>query len=617
MSGLPPATMARLTSQAAVQDIAVRVMNLPDNLRSNPAPVRLQGTVTGQNADGSVQVQTDRGMVSLMLRDRQGLPQGQRIEIDIPAGRPPQQAAIRPAPAQSAPPTTSPSLASTLAQNPLTAAAASALKLDRSASIKATEIENALTAAATKLSDLAGLKTVAAPLQAGQSLRLIPLPQGQTIPLQPGQIAALPQQALLTALAGMAEDLPVALQQIKTELQTLITRMDLSSLQAPPEDGAPAPFLPPNLQALLQPVETPDGENPIRYDPARPVTLSRPLDVQVAAVITQAVKSAASVPVLPGQVQVMPSAPQAAGAPSLPPQVLPAQITAFTAQKFPVISVTLPGPGGLPVQQSFVAQFQPSNLQVGSPLLISLLPDAPDTALPLPTLQSWMQPGTWDGLSDLLQAVHLVNPGMSHALTQMLPSPAQPQNVGALALFFLSVMRSGDLDSLLTPQVANLLRQSGRGDALRAIGTDMIMANRADAAALPQDWRAAMFPLYHDQQVHKIPLYYKRAHDEDEKDKEKRSRILRFLFDLKLSKMGNVQIDGFMQPQRLDMIMRTKTALSPQMQMTMRGLYTTAVEKSNLAGELTFQFRPEHWVNMDERMIGLSDDQGVSDHLII
>ena len=96
MTGLPPSTIARLTARAVVPDIVVRVVSLPPELNRTPSPLKLQGTVTGQSPDGSVQVQTDRGIVNLMLHDRQGLPQGQRVEIDLPAGSPAQQASLRP-----------------------------------------------------------------------------------------------------------------------------------------------------------------------------------------------------------------------------------------------------------------------------------------------------------------------------------------------------------------------------------------------------------------------------------------------------------------------------------------------------------------------------------------
>jgi hypothetical protein len=60
-----------------------------------------------------------------------------------------------------------------------------------------------------------------------------------------------------------------------------------------------------------------------------------------------------------------------------------------------------------------------------------------------------------------------------------------------------------------------------------------------------------------------------------------------------------VQVDGFLKQNNLDLILRTKTPVSSGMQETMKRLYTQTVEKSNLTGELGFQFKPDQWVEFD------------------
>lgn len=653
MSGLPPSSIARLSAQANIQAVAVKLVALPPDLNNNPVPLKLNGTVEGQNPDGSLRVQTERGIVTMLLRDRQNLPQGQRMEIDIPAGRPPQQAAIRHAPESAATAqtqqtqasSTNPSLASQLQQTSLSSAAtAAALRLDRTSNVKATEIEDALKAAASKLSELANLKLPAAPLQPGQGLRLIPVPPGQleSLPLQPGQVSALAEGELLEALTNLITKMPAALQAEKTALLQLISRMDLSQLtSAQGQTGK----LSQALQNLSQLIDIKTLNDSIRYEPIKLFNPSKPLDVQINALTTQQIgRGAAPLPLTPQTVQVIgvippggtaqtipqqsapppltvpgSSAPPATTgqgqSPSLPAQVLPAQVLGFTKQGLPLLSLTPPTLG---FPQTYVAQFQANNIQPGSTLLLSLLPagqaagslsaTAPSTPVPL-SLAAWMQPGAWDNLSELVQTVHQLNPALGQAMTQMLPSPQHPQSMGPLALFFLSVMRTGDMENFMPAQALNLLRQSGRNDALRALSSDLTAGARADTTLLPQDWRATLFPVYHDQQVHKMPLYYKQMQDKKDEGKERREKLLRFLFDLKLTRMGNVQIDGFMQPQRLDMIMRTKSPLSPPMQQNMKLLYTKAMEKSNLAGELAFQFKPEQWVTIDIPVT--QDDLGV------
>lgn len=614
LTGLPPSAIARLNAVANIQAISVKLISLPAGLQNNTSPVKIEGTVAGQNPDGSLQVQTEKGIVNILLKDRSPLPQGMRLEIDIPAGRNPQQASIRSAaeqtPAASSASQQAPSLAQTLAQQ-----AATQPKLERATTLKATAIEEALRAASPKLADMvAAMKAPPAPLQAGQSMRLIPLPGGIA------QMPALPQEALLAALTTLIEKLPADQAALKAQLTTLLSRMNLSSLEVPSQNGKAPPSLPPQIQQLLQTLDpaqkAPISAQPqiqIRYEPTQQFGLTKPVDVQVLGLMTAPLRPAGQpVQPLPAQIQVQ--IPQGViSAPTVPAQVLPAQVIGFTETSLPVVS--LPNPSGGPAL-TYIAQFPAGNLQVGSPLLVTVLPEShgqliPGQTMPTTPLSTWMQPALWDSLTDLIQNVHQINPGIAHTLTQILPQPAQSQNMGGLAMFFLSAMRSGDIESWMSPQIANLLRLTGKTDALRALTSDIALTARAENTVLAQDWRATMFPIYHDQHVHKVPVYYRHQHEADGEDnKERRQKLMRFLFDLKLARMGNVQIDGFMQPQRLDMIMRTKSPLSVPMQRNMQSLYAKAMDKSQLSGELTFQFKPEQWVSID--MPVTKEEMGVS-----
>lgn len=134
MSSGPPILPPIQASQgvkAAIQAIAVKLITVPSSLENNSSPVRLRGEVTGQTDRGSVLVDTERGLVELILKDRQPLPRGTRIEIDVPAGRPPQSANIRPdSSAQSSGPTQQ--KAPTVAQAIRTESQQESTRLDRS-----------------------------------------------------------------------------------------------------------------------------------------------------------------------------------------------------------------------------------------------------------------------------------------------------------------------------------------------------------------------------------------------------------------------------------------------------------------------------------------------------
>ncbi len=74
----------------------VQIIKLPQNLTNNPKAQRLEGQITQlNNNSNTARIQTPQGDVDVKVQAR-GLEQGQRLQIDIPVGRPPRQARIAP-----------------------------------------------------------------------------------------------------------------------------------------------------------------------------------------------------------------------------------------------------------------------------------------------------------------------------------------------------------------------------------------------------------------------------------------------------------------------------------------------------------------------------------------
>ncbi len=679
LSGLPPAAIAAATARARIQDIAVRLIALPDSLRNNPQALSLSGIVKGQTPEGYVQVETERGIINILLKDRGNLPAGQKIEIEIPAGRSPAQAAIRsqtPTQTSTPPPVQPPRLELPIDQNQIPNAG---VKLDRPTSIKQNDLADAL----SSITPEENIR-LSAPLAAGQIVRLIPISaMPQTAQLIQNPALMTPEELFINLLnmIGEAIDLPV---ETRRNLTQLLGRIDISSLLPMSGEELPATKqaqldaafqklsqaidLP--LNTKLQNAALPNSQPPVFINPAKPIDVqilafqngnfqaalsqaqsgqTPPLIAKDFVVLPQpaataqipptpqiTIPSNATLPTgdtdvaLQGSIQPAPVAPQAApttqmsvpaspqpnpaiGQPApqatIPPQPQPVilgQVVSFTAQGQPIVSLALPG-SSQPV--NYAVQFVANNVIEGSPVIVSPLP----AAAPKPqagfvpfaigagqNLQSWSQNEIWESFQNLITATNHINPQAAQMMTQMLPSPAQPQNMGALSLFFLAMMRSGDLDTWIDPPTIDLLKANNKIDILRALAGDSAMTTRLEAAPLPNDWKATIIPFWYGQQVHKLPVYYKSWSEENDESVENgRRKKMRFMFELNLSRMGKVQVDGFMKQEKLDMIMRTKATISNPMQEALRKLYYKAMDRSNLSGEITFQFKPEQWVHVE------------------
>lgn len=671
LSGLPPAAIAAAAAKAQIQDVVVRLILMPDSLKNNPQPLILSGTIKGQTLEGYVQVETDRGIINILLKDKGNLPVGQKIEIEIPAGRPPQQAAIRPEQQQATPPPvqTTPHLQIPKDTHLNLAAALTAnagVKLDRPQSVKPDDIAEALLSAKPG-EDL----RLTAPLQVGQILRLVPISSMPQTLGNVSNLAVFSPEELFTSLMkmiGEAVDLPL---QIRQNLTQLLSRIDLSGfLPASGEDKTTnrQAVIASAFQSLVQDLDLPQTlklQNASLQNRATPFSApalpnsTRPFDVQILAfqsgnfqaALTQTATSgipvllpddfvtlpqppvsgqatAITLPPISGQPASPPSQPvttpvpqnQAQPSPAQtpatqtgsqppPPQQPPAllgQVMGFTAQGQPIISLALPGS---PQPVNYAVQFVANNIIEGAPVIVSPLPAKPQVPqagiVPFAIgmnqpLAEWAQSETWDTLQTLIGTIAHINPAAAQAMTQMLPNTAQPQNMGALSLFFLAVMRSGDLDTWIGTPTVNLLKTNSKIDVLRALAGETAVTGRLENTPLPNDWRATIFPFWHGNEVYKLPVFFKNWNDDNENDNgNENKKKMRFMFELKLSRMGPVQVDGFMQKEKLDMILRTKSTISLPMQEALRKTYHNSMERSNLSGEITFQFKPEQWVHVD------------------
>ncbi len=86
--------------QQARQDQPVRVENATGDLASLARAVKVEGTVTQQNSNGTLRVSTPQGDLDVRVRGPNAPSVGQRVEIDVAAGQPPRQAVVRAAPEQ-------------------------------------------------------------------------------------------------------------------------------------------------------------------------------------------------------------------------------------------------------------------------------------------------------------------------------------------------------------------------------------------------------------------------------------------------------------------------------------------------------------------------------------
>lgn len=287
------------------------------------------------------------------------------------------------------------------------------------------------------------------------------------------------------------------------------------------------------------------------------------------------------------------------------------EVTGITPQGFPVVSLALPG---MTEPAFFVMQFPAPGLAPGTQIEFATMPGTASAAAghqplstlpPLPALPPESMPSylfgdfEWPALQAAQQIVAQVDPQVMQTLARILPNAAAPERIPAAALFFLAAIRSGDLGSLLGEKTLDILRRSGRADIISRLSRDFAsLSPDGDSGVPAQDWRALAMPLFWQEDLHKMILYYRQGGQEGDKDGDKKESGTRFIFDLKLNRMGPVQLDGLHRANRLDLIVRTENACSETMRNTMLHKWVDILEQAGMSGELSFQNKPEQFIKI-------------------
>ncbi|MCH8036365.1 MAG: hypothetical protein IIC53_04485, partial [Proteobacteria bacterium] len=256
------------------------------------------------------------------------------------------------------------------------------------------------------------------------------------------------------------------------------------------------------------------------------------------------------------------------------------RVTAVTHAGQPVLSTPL-GTLTLEIQ---------APLPIGSRLTLALPAEAlpqPAGASPAPAALGTLA-HTWPALDETLQTLREIGaPGAGAAATEMVPRPG-PKLASGL-LFFLSAL-GGDVSRWLGNQATQALKNAGRDSLLTRLGQDFGQLSRlADSPS--GDWRLFFIPLLGGDQVQQLRLFLRHGQQGSggggggEEDDEP----TRFVVELELSRLGDLQLDGLVRDKRFDLILRTRAPLPEFMRRDIAQIFQDANGATGYAGNIGFQ----------------------------
>ncbi len=550
MSGVPPAPPRPAAGLPAAPEAAVKgtLVSAPEALAELPAGSLLRGLVTGRGAAGSLVIATALGDLEVAVRVT---PVALRtVLVQLPSGSggtvvilpPPEEGPRAPAPLPARP--AAGSVGATPEGRGPTAGPQDTVA--RQPAIAATVL------AGPDPSEAAEDRPGAAVLRPGAriAVQVLSILSEAAAPLRPaGQPAAAP--------GGVVADAPPDARSIERPAPA-IARLG-GPAPAPPAPAAPAPGVPAQPAAAPGVQQAPPPAGPSAGQPA-PIPAAR--------------SDAGAAPAPQHPLAARPES-SVAGARAFPPPV-DGRVTATTGDGRAVVTTPL---GKLLLAPQ-------TGLTAGDRVrLVVQLPEAgPLTAAADSVSRGW--PALVEALAVLAteETAPAADSARSAGPSDLLPRTGP--RLGSSLLFLISALSGGSLTAWLGNAAVESLERWGRAELVARLGQEFNQMSRP-AEAPGGDWRLLALPIVHEGTVTPVHLYLRRKPARPADDSG--ARATRFVVELTLSRLGELQLDGLVTAERFDLILRSRRPLGSQLRSDITAIFMEANAITGAKGRIGFQ----------------------------
>jgi hypothetical protein len=206
----------------------------------------------------------------------------------------------------------------------------------------------------------------------------------------------------------------------------------------------------------------------------------------------------------------------------------------------------------------------------------------------------------WPSLNAALAALEQDAPAVARTLVETVIPRADSQ-LAANILSFLAALRGGGLVNWLGEGPARTLQRL-RPDVFNRLSDDFRSLARSADEPVAGNWRATVVPFHNGQDLRPITLYLRRDRDADGDDAEPGRDDTRFVVDVELSRLGRMQLDGFVRGgnKHFDLIVRTEKPLPSWMRDDIREIFADACALTGLKGGTSFHSGPAGFIDVAE-----------------
>ncbi|MGB1548066.1 MAG: hypothetical protein ACPHIA_05990, partial [Alphaproteobacteria bacterium] len=192
----------------------------------------------------------------------------------------------------------------------------------------------------------------------------------------------------------------------------------------------------------------------------------------------------------------------------------------------------------------------------------------------------------WTNLREALQTLAQTDPALQATMMNV-ALPKTGTDMVAKLFHYLSALVKGDIRNWLGERTLRSLERAGKEGLVQRLADEFGQMSRL-ALRGGEEWRTILFPILHESELHQARLFLRhRKGDQDgEKDDATGTRII---VEVSLTRLGEMQLDGFYHARRFDLILRTHHPLPTYMTTEIRSIFENCCESTNLRGDILFR----------------------------
>lgn len=260
-----------------------------------------------------------------------------------------------------------------------------------------------------------------------------------------------------------------------------------------------------------------------------------------------------------------------------------------------------------------VKLFTPRALPIGTELRLEVTADPKaallhQTGAPTDSEQLPITPRSrgWPLLVDIAHTLKTTDAPALQAITQQLPS-AEPALASGL-LFFIAAVKAADPFAWLGARNTERLAVEFPKIAVR-LKLNLEQMQELWTRAPSQNWSTMLLPIQVQGQT-EYAKFYLRDEDTSTDTQQSGGGGQRFVVDVELSHLGDMQFDGFVRCRdikQFDLIIRTARPIDPALTAEIQSIFHAAATTTRTIGQISFQTGTQHFVRPLAEMKGGSE----------